>query len=117
MGCCAAITLGKWTKIGPLLICERFRRQGYGKRLLAAAVERNRMSNLFIATSHPAVRHLAGTLGFTRIPVSATPSEVKRYLAHFIFNGFSVSLLTAFLRKTLFGGRGILYCFVRKTAE
>lgn len=114
IGCCAVIPLGNWMKIGPFLIRNTHQGQGYGKQLLTAVINKNITRRLFIATSNPAVRHMVETLGFTQISLSATPPEVKRYLAHFVLTNLSMPLLTAFLRKTLFGKRGKPYCFVWK---
>ncbi|KKU88230.1 hypothetical protein A3A64_04980 [Candidatus Gottesmanbacteria bacterium RIFCSPLOWO2_01_FULL_48_11] len=115
VGVCVVFPLKQWTKLGPLVICQKYQGKGFGKALLTHVVQNMDQRNLFIGSSNPKVCNIAEDLGFKKeTSFFCVPSEIQRYLLSYIFTRFSFQYLLDAMKKKLRSGHWKYYYFLKR---
>ncbi len=116
VGVCVVFPLKRWTKIGPLVVCQKYQDKGFGKALLTHVVDKLTKHNLFIGSSNPKIRAIAKRLGFKKeTRFFKIPFEIQCYLLSYLFTRFSLEYFLDAMKKKLRSGHWKYYYFLKMT--
>ncbi|MBD3362509.1 hypothetical protein GF362_02210 [Candidatus Dojkabacteria bacterium] len=100
IGVCVVVPFKNWKKIGPIIILNEFRDQGFGRKVFKEVIKRNRKSNLFLGSSNPKIHNIIKDFGceytssFFKIP-----KEGKYYILKHLFKTMSWNFILEFFQK------------------
>jgi len=114
VGVCAVYYFGKWIKLGPLEILNKYHGMGFGKCLLKKIVEDNQHLHIFIGSSNPSVKHIIESLKFRALPgFLSLPKEVKLFLLRKMSNHLSASFFYEGIKKGFFLSRKDIKYYIK----
>jgi N-acetylglutamate synthase-like GNAT family acetyltransferase len=113
IGVCAVVKLNYWIKLGPLVVLEKYRNKGFGKRIINEIIRDYTSRNIFIGSPTPAVWRISQNLGFQQVKFFYLPSEVKKYLINQTIESiFNLSIIKEFIQKS-FLKKEKYCCFIK----
>ncbi len=117
VGVCNVVKLNGWTKIGPLVIIEKYQGKGLGKALLSFVVKNLQGDNLFIGSSNSKVVGITRGLKFKETVFWSLPTVIKLYLFRYFLDRLNIMFLVDAFRKRLHTRNQYYYFIKAKYAE
>jgi GNAT superfamily N-acetyltransferase len=115
-GVCQVYEFNNWIKLGPLVLLAKHHGKGLGKILLGKIIDDHTRTNIFIASSNPAVIHIVESLGFQRIShYFLLPQEVKLFLFKQLIEHVNITFVREGIRKKFFLHRNKIKLFINRS--
>jgi hypothetical protein len=99
IGICEIVVLHNWIKLGPFVVMEKYRGNGYGKFIMNQILKDYQGHNIFIGSPTPAVWAIARSNKFKEVNFLNVSWVVQKYLIKNTIESCRRGIIGEFIRK------------------